>query len=964
MRQTRKKQAKVNTTKVANRNTIVFLTAVLCVLSEAMAFSGDGKKMFEKHESFRDWNFKPAFSSNRSLLRERRRAARNSSSPKYSKRPALPLISCVSKTHCNGNSTVFYNDEHFTCYCDNACFETFHDCCPDYESACGKQITTDHEGKEKTTFSSWWECVEMDFLLKFIVHPGLRLKGPTGVWMIQRCPSTWPSDETKEKCHNAPETFSHPIENYLPVVAENLFTYRNKHCAICHSVKEYSTWNVRLKANKRPPRLHNLDAVLCFIMDKAEGSLRYVAPAKSQPRRYCAGKNYKSGCDDVSHQSFKDCLNGPVQVVTNTSFYFKNNACASCNGHPELNGWMVGREGRPGGDGTSPHGSIPFTIVYNIVKREDVKLTRKIKKEYSGPPGPPGPPGPLRLPDHSGHPAGDNTKNPVFVTPVAAIETPSNKFVIDLSLKLPPAVCGSTFQRHFKTVLTKNFIFNSSQISIITYTYRRDLENYVAVVTSFRLTLTPYQVFILDNRPSFANMNISRKSKQFLKLFNITRKFVLHFKNYRYPVILLNSKQLSCFVNKVLDSSEYRLDNKTGDVFENKTGRYFSSKHYYIIKKGKQNITLCRRFVLSQCAQGAEYEALRREEYVILPNLSLYFNRTNRTYDFGDYQISEDLNRDINESFPNGSDTERLNEERFENRIFPKRAKFAICVRYVVIETQHKLRSDHVLAILTSIGFTMSIICLSLLLITYGMFRELRTIPGMNTMNLCFSLLLSHCVWFICSNLYSKTVTTLCTVSSILEHYLILVSFVAMSVISFHSCLVFSQSFAIAKTTKRKARRTILKFSAVVWCCPAIFVAICVILDKTGAFIINYGVKCWLGTATANLYLFLLPVALSLLFNVSALTRTAVSLFRHQTQMVLLQKKRRQNLVICAKLSTMVGFPWIFAFFGAYFPEVISFGYLFVVFVSLQGVYIGVVFMCNVKTLRLFKKRWSRNERV
>ena len=38
---------------------------------------------------------------------------------------------------CTGRKTVFKNE--LACYYDNACFETFYDCCDDYEKCCGKQ---------------------------------------------------------------------------------------------------------------------------------------------------------------------------------------------------------------------------------------------------------------------------------------------------------------------------------------------------------------------------------------------------------------------------------------------------------------------------------------------------------------------------------------------------------------------------------------------------------------------------------------------------------------------------------------------------------------------------------------------------------------------------------------------------------------------------------------------------------
>ena len=133
------------------------------------------------------------------------------------------------------------------------------------------------------------------------------------------------------------------------------------------------------------------------------------------------------------------------------------------------------------------------------------------------------------------------------------------------------------------------------------------------------------------------------------------------------------------------------------------------------------------------------------------------------------------------------------------------------------------------------------------------------------------------------------------------------------------------------------------------------FVVICVALDETETFVVDYGTNCWLGTANAKLYLFLLPLALLLQYNIFAFIKTAVSLSRHERERRNLQQKGRQNLLICTKLATLVGFPWLFAFFGVLFPDVEAFEYLFVVFVCLQGLYIGMAFLFNKKTWKLYR---------
>ena len=910
-----------------------------------MAFSGEKINEVVPQKQENNQENGTAVFLERQLLPKRREKRQSQSKQR-------PFNLCASKSHCSGSETVFdYSGSPPFCYCDNACFQGFFDCCPDYESTCGKQKMT-KDGTEE--MFSWWKCVAgkglktESVLTEYTQTVDRFCHGPTGVWMIQRCPRTWPSDETKRKCHNPnSQSYPFPIEEHLPVVAENNFTYRNKYCAICHGVKKYSTWNIRTKTSVTPPAEYtDLNAKLRFILDN-NGEIIDI-PAKNQPKRYCIDEEkYRDSCDNLSHSSYKDCVNGPVEIVGDYSNnYFKNKGCAACNGKPKINSWAFRRSN----EGCGAQGLVPrsFSFIFNIRSTDTAPSRGKIVQSSC----------------------------PLFTVydellefcreahVISAKNVLSNQFLVLLWLR--PRSLGMTYilptlRDRFKTALMAKFNLMPSQISAINFHNQDKNKPHSLTVATFRLTLTPYQDFILANQESLANMNISSRAKTFLELLKFTGNLSIYLSRNSdpYPVIKVVSKQLACFQGRELKPSEYQLNKKTGEVFENKTEEYFSLEDYSILNGGGGNITICRKFVLAQCAEGSAYVTLRRGEYVIFSNLSLYHNITNRTFDFGEYQINDDIDN-VNERFLNSSDPERSKERFAENITFPTHATFAVCLPgkrsyNITLPTKEGTRSDsHALEILTLVGFSTSILWLLFFLITYGIFAELRTVPGMNLMNLCFSLLLFNFFWLIGTPSHLK-LTTFCTGFAILEHYLILVSFVAMSVISYSSCLAFSQSFAIAKTTKEKKRWTIKKYAAIVWCCPAIFVAICVILDKTGVFAINYGTDCWLGTKNAKLYLFLLPIASFLLYNISAFIKTAVNLTRHQNQTQLLQKKKRQNLLICAKLSTMVGFPWIFAFFGVVFPDVVAFEYLFVIFVCLQGFYIGVAFSCNSRTFELYK---------
>ena len=501
-----------------------------------------------------------------------------------------------------------------------------------------------------------------------------------------------------------------------------------------------------------------------------------------------------------------------------------------------------------------------------------------------------------------------------------------------------------TQENDLKLALTSQYSLQPSQISTVTIHRQYSSNDYVVV--SFRLTLTPFQSLVMTNQHR-TSLNFTSKQSAFLQLLNFTGNFIIVGKTCSFSVVNVISKQLSCYGKKTFELHEFETLNKTNKLVVNETGEVLFLNYYTLRKQENGNVTLCLKLVLSDCVKGA-YVSLNPNKFIVFPNLSVYHNASSSIFKFGDYLISEHSTKeDSNDS------------NRTENSILSRSSSISVCLPFkdtFNITKTSIASSRRGLRILTIIGFSISIICLVLFLITYGLFQELRTVPGKNLMNLSFPLLLSQLVWLIGTAFVKEG--TACEVFAILEHYLLLVSFVAMSVMSYHTCHGFSKPFVggIANTSSRR----FMKYSTFVWITPAIFVAICIALDETETLVVDYGTNCWLGTANAKLYLFLLPLALLLLYNIYAFIKTAVSLSRHgKERKTLHQKEGRQNLLICTKLATLVGFPWLFAFFGVLFPDVEAFEYLFVVFVCLQGLYIGMAFLFNKKTCKLCRDRFN-----
>ena len=839
---------------------------------------------------------------------------------------------CGTASQCSGNRVLLESVRtYYNCYCDNACYETFQDCCPDYVKTCGEQNETNTRNSQP-----FWKCLTVGEWNIYYDDVGddCTLFGPSGIWMIANCSSNWPSDEIRSKCENASRKFSYPVEDYIPVVGKNGLTYRNKHCAECNEETSYQTWEIVVRESLTPPKQYNLDDKLRFLLENG-GYIQNIGPARHMSRRYCAA--VIDGCFNTSHSAYEGCLNGPVETVVDDSDfdrqYFKNKACASCS----VNGKNThfGERSTHGCAGNAREYAKSFSIVFNVNKQSHSESTVNQVVTANCPKG-------LVYDDTLEYcRQGVVTDIDDILSDVFFVALWFEESAIQINFH-------NNIIKHLKSGLARKYALKPNQLTAFQF-HRQNSEKTLLVAT-FHLTLTLYQEFILDNQNSTSNLNISDESRKFLGLLKSTTNFSMQIGGYSFQIIKLVSKQLACFDGRTLQSHEYENDNISGNVIEIVSGNVFSKNEYAILGKIGKNITICRRLMLSGCQNGA-FVTLNEREYFVYKNLTLFHYQTNRTFNFGEYQIID-----------SGTST-RSNLDMFKNASFPRNLTVAICLpfRQTFNTTEKITKSDtnHPLRNLTLICFSVSILFLLILLVTYCIFDELRTLPGLNLMSLAVSMLLSQLIWLIGTANFMKTRT--CEVLGIIEHYLFLVAFMAMSVISYHSCIVFSRPFGRSPHNASPALTKILKYTSVAWISPAIFIVVCVTLDQTKASFDIYGTTCWLSTRKAVLYLFILPAAVITLFNIITFTKTALTLcYNKDTE--ILRTNRKQNLIACIKLATLVAFPWLFAFFGAIFPDIEAFEYLFVVFACLQGFYMGVAFVCNKKTLQLYKNWWqSRN---
>jgi hypothetical protein len=176
----------------------------------------------------------------------------------------------------------------------------------------------------------------------------------------------------------------------------------------------------------------------------------------------------------------------------------------------------------------------------------------------------------------------------------------TNEFLILLWLRQPRGEINSKLDTDLISALASQFSLQAKQISRITF-HKQNAAN-IFIVCTFRLTLTPFQSLIMDNQHT-TNLNITRENSAFLELLNFTQNFTVTWKNYSFYVVSVISKRLSCYGGTKLQSHEYNIVNKTGELVV-KTGEAFSFNDYALLIVDGNN-TLCRKLVLSDCREGA-----------------------------------------------------------------------------------------------------------------------------------------------------------------------------------------------------------------------------------------------------------------------------------------------------------------------------------------------------------------------
>ncbi|XP_072749833.1 latrophilin Cirl isoform X6 [Anoplolepis gracilipes] len=274
---------------------------------------------------------------------------------------------------------------------------------------------------------------------------------------------------------------------------------------------------------------------------------------------------------------------------------------------------------------------------------------------------------------------------------------------------------------------------------------------------------------------------------------------------------------------------------------------------------------------------------------------------------------------------------------------------------FAVLMDVHAVRLDiaHQVAlqIITYIGCIISVVCLVLAILTFQLFRGLKSDRTTIHKNLCVCLLIAE-VLFVCG-IGQTNQRIVCGIVAGLLHFFFLCAFAWMFLEGFQLYVMLIEVFEAEKSRLRW-------YYLVAYGAPLLVVAISCIIDP-----LSYGTDqyCWLRADNYFIFSFVGPAILVILANLVFLSMAIYMMCRHANTTVAMKSKEHSRLASAKAwlrgaivLVFLLGLTWTFGLLYLNQESVVM-AYIFTVLNSLQGLFI-FVFHCvqNEKVRKEYRK--------
>ncbi|CAF3422063.1 unnamed protein product [Rotaria socialis] len=267
---------------------------------------------------------------------------------------------------------------------------------------------------------------------------------------------------------------------------------------------------------------------------------------------------------------------------------------------------------------------------------------------------------------------------------------------------------------------------------------------------------------------------------------------------------------------------------------------------------------------------------------------------------------------------------------------------------------------------LLSIVFTsISLGCLLLFGIFFGLIPFLNNLPGKCLLFLSISLFIGQLTFISTSNLTEHK--SVCFISAIIIHYFYLSSFFWLLIIAIHIFSTFNhQTVQHDKNDKNHTR--LIAYNVLIFCSTGIILLIACVIQFTvpqSQFSPAYGsIYCSISNANAMIIFFLLPIGCIFVIVTVLFIKTILAIHRSHRIAKLAAVTSSSNMknaniaFVYVRLASLMGIQWIFLI-GALAIRQTWLWILFEIINSLPGVFICFGFLCSKRVFDNLKQKFS-----
>ena len=268
-----------------------------------------------------------------------------------------------------------------------------------------------------------------------------------------------------------------------------------------------------------------------------------------------------------------------------------------------------------------------------------------------------------------------------------------------------------------------------------------------------------------------------------------------------------------------------------------------------------------------------------------------------------------------------------------------------------------------VLTVLINISSSLSAVGCSFIILTYLCFKTIRTFPGRILMILSLVILISNLLFLASGPLAAGFPDSihLCVAIAILLHLFFLLQFSWMTITSFEITRSLDLGFKLKTEDSVFYRRKLFLVYLILGCgIPTLIVLITIIVNFSTDGLVLYGVyedymgSCWINHAKSAVIAFVVPLAISMIFNMVLFIFSSVLLCRASRSQAELGKGRSISYRrVHFAVFSVAGLTWLFGLIAILSRNQWTW-HTFVILNSMQGFIIFLGFLCTKKVLKLY----------